>query len=338
MSETAVDPQAQVGTASGQGTGDDEVNPALSQGATQSGIAADSNQEAMQSGGLNGGGERVPTDKWCNVCANFYDPETKFEYKGCSTCAPHDTPSIVYSSMSMCEVCLTTSLATEFETFGLQRLRCPLCAQTMSHEDAKRWATPHIFDKYDTLLARQCFQEDAKFIWCSNSACGSGQLQSRLCRDDPVVCHACGTKTCAQHPGQPWHEGLSCKEVDDPRKAIKSISRSKRKSLPLRMRLFPCFFGKAIALRPQLKNQVEVNEKLTSLKRELDRSVVQKSTKAEVVRTSKPCPGCGKRIQKNGGCNHMSCKSRNSNFTSRPFTSLVRQMWRIFLLPMRSVI
>lgn len=38
------------------------------------------------------------------------------------------------------------------------------------------------------------------------------------------------------------------------------------------------------------------------------------ATQEEVTRKSKPCPGCGIRIQKKNGCDHMTCKSFEIEF------------------------
>ncbi len=53
---------------------------------------------------------------------------------------------------------------------------------------------------------------------------------------------------------------------------------------------------------------------LTCDEYEVNRKGDDEATQDLLARETKPCPKCGVRIIKNGGCNHMTCKVKACNY------------------------
>lgn len=265
--------------------------------------------------------------KLCGICAKQYEPETTPRYDGCSVCNSDRVKAggIYLVTDTCCRDCIVTAIATGLSAWGPHGISCLRCSSRMNYDDIKTWASAPVFERYDYLLARDSIQTDSNFVWCPNTQCQSGQILSTSCTDDPVKCLACGTKFCTRHPGRPWHDGLTCKEVDNPARALRRVSRDTSSRWCL-----PTPFGRLFKRQSRTTEKQSLNEKERLLKGEMNLATTQKTTRKEVVRISKPCPKCGVRIQKNGGCSHMTCNVGSSKHTLQ--SSLIRlEMWYLFL-------
>jgi hypothetical protein len=84
------------------------------------------------------------------------------------------------------------------------------------------------------------------------------------------ICNACGFKLCIVHDAV-WHDGETCNEYDY-----------------------------------RISGQKEKDE---AAKERADRAAEEEASRVEVEKSTKKCPGagCTWNIQKNDGCNHMTC-------------------------------
>ncbi|KEY72511.1 hypothetical protein S7711_09462 [Stachybotrys chartarum IBT 7711] len=169
-----------------------------------------------------------------------------------------------------CLPCLKDSIAYDIEHKGAGAIACPECGVELEYHDVIRWLDQPARLRYDHLLLRTNLQDNPDFVWIHDGADAK-----------PIVkCNTCGSRTCFLH-GVPWHTGLSCEEYD----AIQSSSADQS----IRSDAFTLTFASLS------KDQTQFIE---------DR----RATEQTIKQTTKPCPNCGRNIEKNGGCAHMQCE------------------------------
>lgn len=149
----------------------------------------------------------------CIICLETFPPSSFPEQRISSTC-DHASPERRHQRA--CKSCLAQHLDAQLTNSGPDRLSCPICLSALTYNEIKRWASPETFSRLDSLQARTAITSDPNFIWCCNPTCGAGQLHVSGAASPIVICHACGTRTCFNHPNATWHEGFTCYEFDHP--------------------------------------------------------------------------------------------------------------------------
>ncbi|KAH7304021.1 hypothetical protein B0I35DRAFT_363897 [Stachybotrys elegans] len=172
-----------------------------------------------------------------------------------------------------CLPCVKGSIAYDIEHKGAGAITCPECGVALEYHDVIRWLDQPERLRYDHLLLRTVLQDNPDFIWCSAPGCENGQIHEGADAQPIVKCNMCGSRTCFLH-GVPWHTGLSCEEYD----AIQSSSAERN----IRPDASPVTFASLS------KDQTRVIEE-------------RRATEQVIKQTTKPCPNCGRNIEKNGG-------------------------------------
>lgn len=152
----------------------------------------------------------------CIICLETFPPSSFPEQQISSTC---DHSTLERRHQRACKSCLAQHLDAQLTNSGPDRLSCPICLSVLTYNEIQRWASPETFSRFDSLQARTAITSDPNFIWCCNPICGAGQLHDSGAASPIVICHACGTRTCFNHPNATWHEGFTCYEFDHPEAA-----------------------------------------------------------------------------------------------------------------------
>lgn len=116
--------------------------------------------------------------------------------------------------------------------------------------------------------AKSVMASDAEFRWCLSPQCASGQYHNGSGRQNLFTCHACKSQFCVLCD-HPWHRKETCNQYQQ-RLALAQIEDEKAKTL-----------------------------------------LEQESASKEALKQdTKICPGqgCGRRVQKVSGCDHVTCK------------------------------
>lgn len=134
--------------------------------------------------------------------------------------------------LTICRSCLAQHLTTQLESRGrasLDVLACPTpeCSHVYSPNELRMLMPPTTYTKYDQLRLLGHLATLPDFRWCLRPGCGMGQVHyfppmpnfggdavtTTMPQRSRVVCDACGFAMCFRHQA-PWHEDLSCVEVD----------------------------------------------------------------------------------------------------------------------------
>ncbi|KAF2823247.1 hypothetical protein CC86DRAFT_409172 [Ophiobolus disseminans] len=168
-----------------------------------------------------------------------------------------------------CADCYAGWVASQLEGSGWREAKCPdgECNIKLTYHEVQQIATPEIFVKYDTFIARAAISEDPNFRWCR--ACSSGQIHMSGVEGNIFTCASCNHKVCIIHENT-WHEGETCEDF----------------------------------------------EYRSSGRKEADQKAQEAASLAAIGKTSKKCPGknCVYNIEKNDGCDHMTCSKCRYEF------------------------
>lgn len=226
------------------------------------------------------------------------------------------------------------------------KLKCPECSAGLIWDDVRRLADEGTFARYETMSFRAAVGSDENFVWCRS--CSFGQLHDSGATQPIVRCLNCGARSCFTHQGIPWHERLTCEEYDamvaDPDgfqsqrdREDEEAARERERQLEDDERLAREMDSRdrareverqeaahAEARRKQEEEQrVEKERKIKEAERkkvekekaeklrEIKRKKAEEDATLETIeKTTKKCPKCTWPIEKNEGCDHMTCKSR----------------------------
>ncbi|KAI9374733.1 hypothetical protein BJX61DRAFT_264988 [Aspergillus egyptiacus] len=273
----------------------------------------------------------------CIICLESFSNSVK---------APEFVSAACRHAPRVCLGCLAKSIKHDLETRFWDEIKCPECQALLIHEDIKRFADKETFARYDRLSFRNAVSADKNFIWCLD--CDFGQLHEQGAEQPMVRCLECGVVSCFRHSIK-WHDEFTCDEYDavlwdpDSYKEIKAknanrvalkleyiskgdLERAKKAEQARQKGLHDAQKEAARAAQEQIAAQVraekeaeeanqenkdDFREKWETLKRrirevELSVSMVEKTTKR--------CPGCRWPIEKNEGCDHMTCIKCHSEF------------------------
>ncbi|KAF2788030.1 hypothetical protein K505DRAFT_256436 [Melanomma pulvis-pyrius CBS 109.77] len=188
-----------------------------------------------------------------------------------------------------CVSCMQKWIATCMETKGWNTCICPECGEPLAYDDVKLFATQEVFARYDHLSTRAALSSLPNFHWCQSPTCSSGHIYDESTLNNPIfTCASCGHAHCLNHPSVPYHAGETCSQYD--------------------ARITPP--------TPAASSSQKVLEEKANVKC--------------VQETSKRCPNaiCGWFIEKNEGCDMMTCWKCRFEFCwecSAPFGPISRK-------------
>ncbi|KAF2724547.1 hypothetical protein K431DRAFT_217879 [Polychaeton citri CBS 116435] len=196
-----------------------------------------------------------PRLRECVVCGDEKEPLEFLKTPVTSRCD---------HTCNVCNECLHSWLATEFDVKGTEGIKCPECPQVLQYHEVQRAASSKTFETYDRITTRNALASLPNFAWCLGPNCDSGQLNIE--NHNFMECIHCRYKQCIKHSCA-WHQDEDCTQYE-----YRTSGRKAR------------------------------DEEAASVK--------------VINEVSKLCPGkgCGWRIQKIDGCDHMTCRRCRHEF------------------------
>ncbi|KAH7126853.1 hypothetical protein B0J11DRAFT_409937, partial [Dendryphion nanum] len=184
-----------------------------------------------------------------------------------------------------CTHCLRHWIRTQFRTKLWTQIQCPECPSLLSHRDMSLFAPRSVFTQYDRLSTRAALEEIPGFTWCLARGCGSGQVQPQtLSQTQSYDENGNGDNMPSLVP-DPKFKCVSCKAVFCLRHARKWHR------------------GETCAeFEYRTDGRVKRGE--------------EEASRRALKEVCKKCPGkgCGWGIEKNEGCDHMTCSKCRHQF------------------------
>jgi hypothetical protein len=209
----------------------------------------------------------------------------------CEVCADTITPELILtqeitqdcthpSQVAICKTCVEHHIRVQIDSVGWDGIRCPVqeCHGIFKYNDMKNMAATADFERYDAHILQRAMNKEGSnddYRQCAHPNCTGGGFCD-LETESFMICPACAQQTCIEC-NTVWHSGKTCEKHKE-------------------------------ELRIQKENKdVEVAAA---------HAAAEAKSAKYIEANSKACPNknCGYRIQKTGGCDHMTCRKCRHEF------------------------
>ncbi|KAJ1630723.1 hypothetical protein T492DRAFT_1001394 [Pavlovales sp. CCMP2436] len=172
-----------------------------------------------------------------------------------------------------CSACLKTDLEGRIEQGDAAALSCPQCRAALLPNEVQRLVAPALFAQYESRQLQSSLAGMEDICWCPLAHCQAAVIMD-CCEngqfDQLGRCPQCAHSFCILCRGG-WHGHGPC---NDFKAKFDAASPAEREVLEAR-------FGSSV--------------------------IAEMHSNAWIASATQPCPGCRGPIEKNGGCNHITC-------------------------------
>ncbi|KAG9307464.1 hypothetical protein G9A89_017294 [Geosiphon pyriformis] len=225
---------------------------------------------------------------------------------------------------NVCRECVSTHIKHELADKGNFRIIClggGGCKIILQACDVQRFVDGETLERFHQLSVNSVLSQMEDFRWCKNPNCKAGQIHFEADYAPIMVCNACGQKSCAQHD-MPVNPDVGCTECEKIRAAWLAEQEAnelatkrflEREEAEERERQATEAREREAARQELLRRQQEEAEAQERIRQERERAEearrAEQATNNLIQSNTKACPRCKSKIEKNGGCNHMTCKA-----------------------------
>ncbi|KAI7188840.1 hypothetical protein KC363_g5226 [Hortaea werneckii] len=212
--------------------------------------------------------------------------------------------------INTCKACTKQYIAVMMDSVTYDKLACPECPELLTNADVKHHAAKDVYKRYDELERRGISEKVPGWRWCLNPKCRGGQVHESLLKQED--------------PPKPDNATAGAeKDKKATGKEPQTRNRSKAKKIvrffvdlasanlvdEKDQDIFTCNTCGHRACVP-CDRPFHDGETCAQYKARLGQAEKEKNSKKSqetIEKYCKPCPKCGKKIEKNGGCDAMFC-------------------------------
>ncbi|KAG8626373.1 hypothetical protein KVT40_005318 [Elsinoe batatas] len=143
-----------------------------------------------------------------------------------------DVPEICSSHIidRTCKPCIIRYARADFQQGSLPR--CAFCGIRWEFGQAAMLFDAAEIELFETRLSNRAIETEPMFRWCAQDKCSSGQIYvaELVAKDPKVCCNSCESVNCFSCRTS-WHEGISCKDHQDPIKREEALLKDYKETL-----------------------------------------------------------------------------------------------------------
>ncbi|CAG8486023.1 10391_t:CDS:2 [Ambispora gerdemannii] len=208
---------------------------------------------------------------------------------------------------NICQECVARHIEHELQAKGNIEIRClnENCRSVMTEDYVKKLSSKTVFERYQKLELMSALSQIDDFYWCLNSNCGSGQIHYGGHSAPIMTCQSCSKKTCVIH-SLPIPDGsINCPQCTNANANITETFDNEQ-NIPQELRPPQRFIPQSSnkTIKQTLEN---LQKRRKDLQKENNRRMEEKSN-TYIDSMTKKCPKCNANIEKNEGCDHMTCR------------------------------
>ncbi|XP_044217774.1 E3 ubiquitin-protein ligase RNF14-like [Thunnus albacares] len=201
-----------------------------------------------------------------------------------------------------CQACLANFCKLQITEGNVRGVTCPQadCTATPTPAQVKSLVGEELFSRYDRLLLQSTLDCMPDVVYCPRRSCGSAVIQEKA--SNAAMCSVCGFAFCVTCK-KTYHGTDDCQAKKLPKKQAEKDSQQTLADLPQSQ-------GGLMALWDDYTSGSKQRQRLLESRygrNSLHVTVEGCLSEDWIAFNSKNCPHCFCKIQKNGGCNKMTC-------------------------------
>lgn len=197
-----------------------------------------------------------------------------------------------------CKECMVTYLTSKISDGSVATIDCPgsKCSEPILPGLIQCLISPQLFERYDKLLLQRTLDGMTDIVYCPRPTCRCVTLKEE--DSNMALCPNCKFSFCVLCK-RTWHGISPCKMLPQDIKELKEAYETGDK-------------------------EVQESLELQYGKKYLERAFQEYDSSSWIKSNTKPCPNCHSTIEKDHGCNKMSCLTCNCQFCWLCGTALPR--------------
>lgn len=197
--------------------------------------------------------------------------------------------------VNICKPCMKSWITMQLESNTIDKLSCPECPAIMQNANVKAFATKETYAKFNELERRALQEKTPGWRWCLAPGCKAGQVHAPLLEADKQKDDV---------------------EVERKTQAKKAKAKAKaKKGQPTKNDILTCNTCGAQSCLP-CDRPHHPGETCAGFRarRARQQGAEETASLAQIQTSCKPCPKCGKNIEKLGGCDQVACTQCGESF------------------------